>query len=241
MHAVRPQFVLRIGTHRLGGGPITALAFSPDGNVIAAGGHDRCVSLHEVVTHRAFPGASGTGRELPDIDLVRRARCKGHSSTVVSIDWSDDSSSIRSTCRGYEILHFTVPSGRQAVGDFRDATWHEWTSPLGFQVMGVFGGGQNGSNRKAPRVEGSDVNSVSRAGARNLLAVGDDFGRVRLLNYPCVAKGARCARFRGHSSHVSAVRFSADDAWVASAGSVDKSLLVWRVTGTEGTLNGPIA
>ena len=72
-----------IGTHRLGGGPITALAFSPDGNVIAAGGHDRCVSLHEVVTHRAFPGASGTGRELPDIDLVRRARCKGHSSTVV--------------------------------------------------------------------------------------------------------------------------------------------------------------
>ena len=38
--------------------------------------------------------------------------------------------------------------------------------------------------KPALRVEGTDVNSVSRAGARNLLAVGDDFGRVRLLNYP---------------------------------------------------------
>ena len=227
-----------IGTHRLGGGPITALAFSPDGNVIAAGGHDRCVSLHEVVTHRAFPGASGTGRELPDIDLVRRARCKGHSSTVVSIDWSNDSSSIRSTCRGYEILHFTVPSGRQAVGDFRDATWHEWTSPLGFQVMGVFGGGQNGSNRKAPRVEGSDVNSVSRAGARNLLAVGDDFGRVRLLNYPCVAPGAPAnEQLEAHSNKVACVRFSpdaGDNKWLVSAGGEDRALVQWRLVNEDG-------
>jgi WD40 repeat protein len=71
---------------------------------------------------------------------------------------------------------------------------------------------------------------VDRSTGRGHVVTGDDAGDVRLLNYPCVAKGARCARFRGHSSHVSAVRFSADDAWVASAGSVDKSLLVWRVT-----------
>ena len=104
--------------------------------------------------------------------------------------------------------------------------------------MGVFGGGQNGSNRKAPRVEGSDVNSVSRAGARNLLAVGDDFGRVRLLNYPCVAPGAPAnEQLEAHSNKVACVRFSpdaGDNKWLVSAGGEDRALVQWRLVNEDG-------
>jgi WD40 repeat protein len=41
---------------------------------------------------------------------------RGHSSTVTAVDWSADSRALRSTCQGYEILHFDAHSGRQAVG-----------------------------------------------------------------------------------------------------------------------------
>jgi len=57
---------------------------------------------------------------------------------VMAVDWSADSHTLRSTCQGYEILHFDAPTGRQAVGDFRDAAWDTWTAPLGFPVMGVY-------------------------------------------------------------------------------------------------------
>jgi WD40 repeat protein len=158
------------------------------------------------------------------------ATCVGHSTTVVALDWTGDSRVLRSVCANHEMLHWSAPSGKPFKGDVRDFNWHTHNSPVGFPVMGVWEEGKAGAR---------DINSVDRSTGRGHVVTGDDAGDVRLLNYPCVAKGARCARFRGHSSHVSAVRFSADDAWVASAGSVDKSLLVWRVT--EGTLNGPIA
>ena len=181
--------------HRVNGGAITALAFSPDGNMLAAGGHDRCVSLHEVCERPAFPDASETGPELPDVELVRRARCKGHSSTITSVDWSGDSCSLRSTCRGYEILHFSSPSGRQAVGDFRDAEWREWTSPLGFQVMGIFGEDEFSANKSgapsrrcASRARTSTRCPEPARGTSSPSAT--TFGRVRLLNYPCVVPGA---------------------------------------------------
>lgn len=41
--------------------------------------------------------------------------------------------------------------------------------------------------------DGTDINSVDRShtyGAVPVIACGDDFGAVRLLNYPCTAKGA---------------------------------------------------
>ena len=203
-----------VGWDRGPAGRLASVKFSPDSTLLACAGADRRVHLFANVDGRFTPTAT----------------CSGHSTTVVALDWTGDSRVLRSVCANHEMLHWSAPSGKPFKGDVRDFNWHTHNSPVGFPVMGVWEEGKAGARH---------INSVDRSSGRGHVVTGDDAGDVRLLNYPCVAKGARCARFRGHSSHVSAVRFSADDAWVASAGSVDKSLLVWRVT--EGTLNGPIA
>ena len=224
--------------------PITALAFSPDGKFLAAGSHDRCVAVHAVVrpptappagdSGRSDDGSSDDGSSTSEAGVVRWsarrvARCRGHSSTVTAVDWSPDSRTLRSTCQGYEILHFDAPTGRRALGDFRDAAWDTWTAPIGFPVMGIY---QEGTG------SGTDINSVSRAGARGLVATGDDFGLVRLLHYPSVVPDAPAReQANAHSSHVACVRFSPDsggNTWLVTAGGGDRGALQWRLVDERG-------
>lgn len=46
---------------------------------------------------------------------------------------------------------------------------------LGWAVLGIW----------PPGADGSDVNSAHRNGNRKYLATGDDFGQVKIFNYPC--------------------------------------------------------
>ena len=42
----------------------------------------------------------------------------------------------------------------------------------------------------------------------------------------------------GHSSHVTSVRFSVGDRWLASTGSADRALMLWRVAGMDAGSEG---
>jgi WD40 repeat protein len=74
----------------------------------------------------------------------------------------------------------------------------------------------------------SDVNSTCRSNSRTILATADDFGKVKLFKYPCVVEKASSKEYIGHSSHVTRVRFSANDKFVISAGGNDKTVIVWE-------------
>ena len=223
--------------------PVTSLCFSPDGTRLAAAA-DKTLAVHAVV------GAARAGARRTEW-LPSRVACRGHRGAIVSADWSTDGSAVRTTCRAREILHFDARSGRQAVGDFRDAEWATWTAPLGFPVMGVF---QNGG------AGGDEINSVSRCDvestndarhSRNgsadfpetVVAAGDDFGRVRVFRWPCVAREAPAVEeIETHASHVSCVRFAPEGVasvpgdvpgdksrWLVSAGGADRAALQWAL------------
>jgi microtubule-associated protein-like 6 len=104
--------------------------------------------------------------------------------------------------------------------------------------MGVWEEGAPGA--PTPRVV-----TLDRASGGRHVAVGDDLGRVRLLHYPCVVKNAPGRTAKAHGGSVAAVRFSADDEWLAAAGGADGALMMWRTSGMEAamrspTLEGPI-
>ena len=79
-----------------------------------------------------------------------------------------------------------------------------------------------------PGVDYTDVNSIDRSKNNTVLATGDDFGQVNLFRYPCVLEKAESREYYGHSSHVTKVRFSADDKYLVSTGGNDLTVMIWE-------------
>jgi WD40 repeat protein len=72
-------------------------------------------------------------------------------------------------------------------------------------------------------MDGSDINAVDRSinsYAKNmkLLATGDDDGKVNIFEYPCVSKNSDSVKGKGHSSHVTNVKFTKQDELLLSTG-----------------------
>ena len=82
------------------------------------------------------------------------------------------------------------------------------------------------------------MNACDRAKSGKVLASGDDFGKVNLYRYPVVSKEPEGHNYRGHSSHVTNVRFTCDDRYVLSTGGADLSIFQWRHRG-EGVSETP--
>jgi WD40 repeat protein len=61
-----------------------------------------------------------------------------------------------------------------------------------------------------------------------LLASGDDNGKVRVLEYPCVTPNSQNVKGRGHSSHVTNVKFTTNDELIISTGGEDQTILQWK-------------
>ena len=170
------------------------------------------------------------------------ARCAGHSATVTALDWSVDGEVLRSCCANDELLYWRRREGSSGCSrgetgrGGRDAAWAAHRA-RGFATMGVWEEGGGGADAAGL--------TLDRANGGGHVAVGDDLGRVRLLHYPCVVKNAPGRTARAHGGSVAAVRFSADDEWLAAAGGADGALMMWRTSGMEGakktpTLEGPI-
>ena len=185
---------------------IAVLKYSPDGSLLAAGSNDNFVDVYAV--HNGYR---------------RISRCKGHSSFIKHLDWDSSSRIIQCTSASYELLYFEALTGQQAYEGLRDLTWVTWTCTLGFPVMGIF----------PPGADGTDVNACSRSYTRGnaggVIATADDFGGIKMLNYPCCIEDAPFFEYTGHSSHVTDVRFSVDDQYLVSTGGHDRAVFQWRV------------
>ena len=63
------------------------------------------------------------------------------------------------------------------------------------------------------------------------MVTADDYGKVKLFNWPVVADDAPFRAYKGHASHVACVRFASDDGRVLTAGGKDRTLLQFKTHG----------
>ena len=63
------------------------------------------------------------------------------------------------------------------------------------------------------------------------LVTSDDFGKIKLFNYPCVYNDAPYREYKGHASHAMCARFSCDDGFVITAGGRDRAMFQFATRG----------
>ncbi|KAG2428966.1 hypothetical protein HXX76_011210 [Chlamydomonas incerta] len=196
-------------------------------------------------------------------------KCMGHSGTVQHVDWSlpvdlggtpfDGKFAIQSCDSSGDMLYWDPYSGKKLPYNMRDVEWHTWTLRVGFDVMGIWPDGSDGTDINsvdrcrlgAPiydpfeaeyeqsteaAMHYSDRDSADGISGAGYLVTADDFSLVKLFNYPVVADDAPFKAFRGHASHVTSVRHLADDQVVVSVGGHDRGIFQWRTCGVASGL-----
>jgi WD40 repeat protein len=176
---------------------IEAMRYSPDGNWLAIGSHDNFIYIYTT----------------SDYSLVSKAQ--KHSSYIISLDWSLDSTAIKSTCGAYELLFWTVDHGRitQNTGGasgLKDETWASYSTHFGWHVQGIYGG----------VIDYTHVNRVDRSPDQTMFAIGNDWGLVEIFGNPN-SESAKSKAYRGHSEHVTNVKWNKDGTYLFSTGGYD--------------------
>jgi len=113
---------------------IECMSYSPCGNYLAIGSHDNTVYLLDTKTYS-----------------TKSKTCKltGHSSFITALDWSLDSSYIRSVCGAYELLFFNAKTKKRdpkGPSNTVETVWADQTCKLGWNVQGIFPPGCDGSH-----------------------------------------------------------------------------------------------
>ena len=74
--------------------------------------------------------------------------------------------------------------------------------------------------------------SSTGLGRAGYVVTADDFGKIKLFNYPCVYNDAPYREYKGHASHAMCARFSCDDGFVITAGGRDRAMFQFATRGS---------
>jgi len=181
---------------------ITVIKCSPDGSKFATGSRDCVINIYSTNSFNRL----GT--------LV------GHSSTVVHMDWSNDSKYIQSDSSDCEILYWNAKDIVQVtkLDELKSVRWDTWSLILGWPVQSIWESGWSNST----------INAVARDKREKLLVTADDNSEIRLFSYPVALDNQPCRRYGGHSSHVTNVIFLGNK-YIISTGGMDGSIFQWRI------------
>ncbi|XP_026276512.2 echinoderm microtubule-associated protein-like 1 isoform X1 [Frankliniella occidentalis] len=209
-------------SHADGAEPIQVIKFSPDGQFLALGSRDNNVYIYQCGgDSRKF---NRVGRCMTERKRKRSSSLTsflGHSSFITHLDWAADSKVLRSNSGDYEVLYWNAGLCRQIPqsASMRDVEWASNSCTLTFETIGIWPEG----------ADGTDVNYCERSNNKKLLATADDFGKVKLYNYPATQPRSLCHSYGGHSSHVTAVTFLHDDTRLISTGGKDTAIMQWAI------------
>ena len=192
---------------------IQELKISPNNKYVAYGSH--C-------------GIGPTFSKVEVLNVTNNAKCPFSqyglidakmTSALTHLDWDVNSENIVCNSLAFELKFLSVVAKKRIDSSAsRDIDWNTWTCLFGFPVQGIW----------PPACTGYIVNYTCKNNANTVIATSDDYSLVKLFRYPCVVEKANYKAYKGHSSHICKIRFSAKDMFLVSVGGNDKSVFIWE-------------
>jgi microtubule-associated protein-like 6 len=182
---------------------LTDCKFSPNGESMALSSLDGSVYVYNTKEFSA------------------KAKCRGHTGQVKHIDFSEDSQFLMTNDDNGELLFWDADKGDlQIPKAMKEVQWSSNNCVYSYGTQGVWG----------PYADGLLANGTAKSNAQDLLACVDNFGRLRVYNFPVVKEDSNFILLSGHSADVRNVRFSCDDQTLFSSGGTDGSIFQWKLT-----------
>jgi WD40 repeat protein len=170
----------------------------------------------------AAPATAATQNVAPaqHYAVKRIGVCSGHSSYVTHVDFSRDSTLLRSSDGANEVLFWGVPDCVQnpRTISLKDIKWATCTVVYGWDVRSIWPSGS----------DGTDINAIDVTRDGDAMITADDNGHVKLFRYPAAGDAQMFKAYLGHSSHVLNARFSLDGHRAFTCGGVDAAVIQWR-------------
>jgi len=144
-----------------------------------------------------------------------------------NLQWSLDGHWLKYLTRDYEVCHYELDYNSQrchfypGIPDPDDVEWAGDPLIAGWDVKGLY----------QREWDGTDLNDASLSADGQYIASGDDFGKVRLHNYPALDAEAHRV-YGGHSSFVVGVEFmrtGTEDRLITCGGN-DMAIFQWKLT-----------
>jgi WD40 repeat protein len=180
------------------------MKYSPCGAYLAVGSHDNKIYIYKV----------SDGYSL-------YATFDKHNSFVTALDWSVDSTYIRSICGAYEKLYFNVTKkefDNSGMTNTKDLAWDSLSIKKGWDVDGT----------RPSAEDGSHINGVDRSQDGSLVATSDDFGLLNIFRYPIMSNKHKARSYGGHSEHVVRALFTPAADRIFTIGGYDKTVIQWK-------------
>jgi WD40 repeat protein len=201
--------------------PVTAIALSPNGKILASGSMNGSIQLWNIAT----------GSKIRTF--------QGHSDRIESVAFSPDGKTLASGSNDETIKLWNVATGTE-IGSLQGSFFSVYSVTFSPNGKTLASGSSDGTiklwdvstTKEILTLPGhtTKVSAVAFSPDGKILASGSDDRIIKLWN---VATGGEILTFDGHSDRVGSVAFSPDGRILAS-GSDDNTIKLWNVaTGTE--------
>ena len=153
--------------------------------------------------------------------FVRQGRCLGHTSPVLRLDWTTDSQHIQSNSGEHEVMVWSAAVARplRDIDLIRDLDWATADCTVQWASLGTWG----------ETADSPDPSTAAVSRTKEVVGVGDTWGRVRLFSWPAGQPKSLSHTYTGHSSQVSAICWTQDGNKLLSVGGRDTAVLQWSL------------
>jgi len=205
---------------------ITEIKWSNSGEHIAVGSWDGKIYVYDVETENKST-----------LQVSLSSIIEQHNSHIRHIDFSLDGKYLQATCGAHELKFYEASTGLYipAASRLKDVTWESQTCTLGWSIKGTW----------LPYNDGCEIqtlhNSLNNDTDRAVVVSGDNFGRLKLLRFPCLSSEAQSRSFRAHCGSVAKVRWVNGDSHLVTLGEKDQAVMVWNHDVDNDAINDKIS